>query len=102
MKTFKQLVNEFKVPQVVKQGLNYATVMDDELLAFVTRSQELKAQAKAVTAEAKKKAEAKKREEAEAKRRQSIGGSRGSARAFSDVRDYDPYDNYGGGGEGGE
>lgn len=95
MKTFKQLVNEFKVPQVVKQGLNYATVMDDELLAFVTRSQELKAQAKAVTAEAKKKAEAKKRQEA-------IGGSRGSARAFSDVRDYDPYDNYGGGGEGGE
>ena len=46
MKTFKQLVNEFKVPQVIKQGLNYATVMDDELLAFVTRSQELKAQAK--------------------------------------------------------
>lgn len=92
MKTFKQLVNEFKVPQVVKQGLNYATVMDDELLAFVTRSQELKAQAKAVNAEAKKKAEAKKRQEA-------IGGSRGSARAFSDVRDND---NYGDGGEGGE
>ena len=92
MKTFKQLVNEFKVPQVVKQGLNYATVMDDELLAFVTRSQELKAQAKAVNAEAKKKAEAKKRQEA-------IGGSRGSARAFSDVRDDD---DYGDGGEGGE
>lgn len=99
MKTFKQLVNEFKVPQVVKQGLNYATVMDDELLAFVTRSQELKAQAKAVNAEAKKKAEAKKREEAEAKRRQAIGGSRGSARAFSDIRDDD---DYGDGGEGGE
>ena len=95
MKTFKQLVNEFKVPQVIKQGLNYATVMDDELLAFVTRSQELKAQAKAVTAEAKKKSEAKKRQ-------QAIGGSRGSARAFSDVRDYDPYDDYGDGGEGGE
>ena len=100
MKTFKQLVNEFKVPQVVKQGLNYATVMDDELLAFVTRSQELKAQAKAVNAEAKKKAEAKKREEAEAKRRQAIGGSRGSARAFSSIPD--PSDNYGDGGGGGE
>ena len=93
MKTFKQLVNEFKVPQVVKQGLNYATVMDDELLAFVTRSQELKAQAKAVNAEAKKKAEAKKRQEA-------IGGSRGSARAFSSIPD--PSDNYGDGGGGGE
>lgn len=89
MKTFKQLVNEFKVPQVIKQGLNYATVMDDELLAFITRSQELKAQAKAVNAEAKKKAEAKKRQEA-------IGGSRGSARAFSDIRDND------GDGDGGE